>query len=157
MSSPEPPPYGEPYPQDPSQPGGSYGQPYQPPASGGDPYAGYQPYGSPSPYGQHPGFGYGESHQGALTSMILGIASVVTAVVFGCCFAPLAIIGLGLGGGAVFTAVKAKKEIDTAPQRFVNRGQAVAGLVTGIIGMVLAALVLLFAVLWFGLAVSGSY
>lgn len=71
----------------------------------------------------------------ALASMVLGILSIVTA----CCFFP----GLILGGLAVLFGALSKVEEQL-------RGQAIVGIITGIIGITLGAASF---VMWIALAV----
>ncbi|HEY5981353.1 MAG TPA: DUF4190 domain-containing protein [Microlunatus sp.] len=132
-----------------------YGQPtaYPPPDSAADP-AGYpqQPaYGQPAygqqpryavnPY-QQPAYGYlPPNHPKATTAMVLGIIGIVLCPFVG-------IGGFVLGG-------RARREIDAAPGQWGGRGTATAGWVLGIISIVYASLVLVYAVvLGIGIAVS---
>ena len=137
----------QPYPSYAQQP---YGQPY------GQPYYGQPSYGPPPPYGYppppphggpppgpHPGFGpYGafsparSNHPQATLSMVLGIAGLVfgfLACGIGFLAAPFA---WALGRNAL-------TEIRASQGHLGGEGTAKAGLVMGIIGTILLALVLL--------------
>ena len=123
-------PYGSP-PSAYANPTPAYGAP--PPAYGSNPYevAAYQPgYGTSSPYGVVP-----VSHPQSTTAMIFGILGIVLASSCG--------IGGLLGIGGIVQGRKARNEIDAQPGRYAGRSQAVAGIVTGTIGVVIAALVVL--------------
>lgn len=113
------------------QPGGSHGQP-----------PGQSPYGA-SPYAAGPayGMGYGQAHGRATTAMVLGIISIASLVLaaFCCVTAP----GFLTGPFAIWLGLSARKEIDANPSMYNNRGQAVAGFITGIIGTVLGVLAIL--------------
>jgi hypothetical protein len=147
---------------DPSQPYVSPStQPYVPP--GPDPYADPRPqydlqagsYG-PSPYATGPGQGYEVSpYQGtyggyaAYGATPVQHPQVVAALVTGllgvlmCPFVGIAAIVLGS---------KARREIDSDPQRYTGRAMATAGFVLGIIGTVLTVLLVLGIVGIVGLA-----
>lgn len=104
-----------------------------PPAYGSNPYevAAYQPaYGTSSPYGVVP-----VSHPQSTTAMIFGILGIVFGLSCG--------IGGLLGIGGIVQGRRARNEIDAQPGRYAGRSQAVAGIVTGTIGVVIAALVVL--------------
>lgn len=76
----------------------------------------------------------------ATTSLVLGILSIVTCLCYG-------VIGLPLGIIAVVLGNKALKEYQEAPENFKGEGNAKAGKITGIIGIILNTLYLL-AILW---------
>lgn len=76
----------------------------------------------------------------ATVSLVLGILSIVTCLCYG-------IIGLPLGIIAFFLGNKALKEYAEAPENFKGEGNAKAGKITGIIGIILNAIYLLF-VIW---------
>ena len=125
----------------------------------GDPTPPYQPYAPAPGQGQGPGYGYGygTAHGGATTSLVLGILSIATSVIGGCLCLFLGAVGVVIGPIGIALAVRARREIDAAPQRFTNRGNAVAGLVCSIIGTGLGALVLVASVLvvaFYGFALS---
>jgi len=127
-SNPPPPPYGT-----------APDQPYPPQPYGTAPD---QPY-PPQPYGYvPPAYGYGpQNHGGATTAMWLGIVSLAcAALAMACC---VTVPGVLTAPFAWVLGVKAKHQIDAEPGRYANRGQAVAGIVTGIIGTVLAILIVL--------------
>ncbi len=128
----------------PGQPTGSappppYGQP--PPPYAQAPY-GQPPYGQPG-YGQ-PGYGqpmgYAQQHGGATTSLVLGIISLVSVVLTPFCCITLP--GVLTAPFAIYMGSSARKQIDQNPQAYSNRGNAVAGFITGIIGTVLGLLVI---------------
>lgn len=124
----------------------------QPPPPYGEEPPGDQPYGAPyQPYAapQNPvyGYGYGVNHSGATTSLVLGISSIVVAVIGGCMCLFLGAAAAIVGPFGIWQAVKARREIDAAPAQYVNRGNAVGGLVTSIIGTVLGGLVLVGSIL----------
>jgi hypothetical protein len=153
---PQQPPPAPPYGQQPQQPPpyqDPYGQPQQPPPYQ-DPYAqpqqpAYQdPYGQPtsgSPYptsgpgypglGQYPVAGYGAPMGGpqqnntlGLISMILGIIAIPAA----CC----AFLGMIVGVGALVLGILGMRK--AAAGQASNRGQALAGVICGSIGLVLS-------------------
>ena len=72
----------------------------------------------------------------AVASMVLGIISIVTS------FVP--VIGLGLGVLAITFYKKANKLINENPKQYGGHGMAIAGLVTGIIGIVLGVIYLIY-------------
>ena len=85
---------------------------------------------------QQPGYGYGptgENNGIALASMIVGIVSIVGICFFGG-FLGLVALGLGIGG------------LNRSKTTGTGRGQAIAGIVTGSVG-VLVAVILLAAIL----------
>ena len=91
--------------------------------------AAYQPaYGMSSPYGVVP-----VSHPQSTTAMIFGILGIVFGLSCG--------IGGLLGIPGIVQGRRARDEIDAQPGRYAGRSQAVAGIVTGTIGVVIAALV----------------
>lgn len=107
----------------------------------------YEPYGQGQPWAtpENPayGYGYGRSHGGANTSLALGIGSIVAALLGSCFCLFLGASGLLIGPIGIVLALKARREIDAAPQLYTNRGNAVGGLVCSIIGTVLGGLVLI--------------
>jgi len=115
--------------------------PYQP----GQPHQPEQPYAAPA----NPvyGYGYGVNHGGATTSLVLGITSIAVAVIGGCMCLFLGAAAAVIGPFGIWQAVKARREIDAAPAQYVNRGNAVGGLVTSIIGTVLGGLVVVASIL----------
>ena len=133
---PPPPGYG----QTPPPPPG-YGQaPQGPPAYGQPPYGqpayGQQPYGQPTygqpAYGQQPyGYGYpppAHTNGKAMWSMIVGIVSIVF------CY-----LGVLIGPVAIVLAVLGKKDIKRSNGAQTGEGMATAGLITGIVGTVVQA------------------
>jgi hypothetical protein len=134
-------PYGAPAP--------AYGSnPYEYPSNPYE-YAPYQPaYGSTVPYG---GMQYGTvqvSHPKAGTAMVFGILGVVFGLSCG--------IGGLLGIPGILQGRKARDEIDAEPGRYSGRSQAVAGIVTGTIGVVIAGLVIVLGVVLVILGASGQ-
>src|SRR5918994_1318410 len=126
--------YGSPAPAyaDPAPP---YGAP--PPAYGSNLYevAAYQPaYGTSTPYGAAP-----PTHPQSTTAMIFGILGIVFGLSCG--------IGGLLGIPGIVQGRRARNEIDSQPGRYSGRSQAVAGIVTGTIGVVIAALAVVVVVL----------
>jgi hypothetical protein len=119
---------GEPLPQYDPQAGG-YGQPFgAPPPGQGYEVSPYQAtYGGYAAYGATP-----VQHPQAVAALITGLLGVVT-----CPFVGIA--GLVLGS-------KARREIDSDPQRYTGRGMATAGFVLGIVGTVLTALLVVASV-----------
>jgi len=138
-----------------SQPTGGQptgGQPTGQPPYGQQPYGG-QPYGAPQPYGQQPyggqpygGQPYGQQPYGqytpygtpgrhlsnglGVTALVLGITSIFPGLYF---------IGLLLGPLAVIFAILGRKRVKRGEAD--NGGMATAGLITGIVGTLLAAAV----------------
>jgi hypothetical protein len=143
-----PPPRDAPPGSDPSpgaQPQGAQSPGAQPtgqPPYGQQPYGG-QPYGAPQPYGQQP---YGQQPYGqytpygtpgrhlsnglGVTALVLGITSIFPGLYF---------IGLLLGPLAVIFAILGRKRVKRGEAD--NGGMATAGLITGIVGTLLAAAV----------------
>lgn len=134
------PPYGAPAPVQPPY-GQPYGQPpYQqgyPPAPGGQP--GYPVYGQP--------MGYAQSLGAATTSMVLGIIALGSLLLAPFCC--VTIPGVLTAPFALFTGLSARRQIARNPGVYSNAGHATAGLVMGIIGTVLAVLLVVAIVLLF--------
>ncbi|GAA3814572.1 hypothetical protein [Nocardioides panacisoli] len=130
------PPYGD---QTPPYP--PYSQPWGRPAGEG------QPYGTPPNPAYGYGYGYGTAHGGATTSLVVGIISIAASVLGACLCLFVGALGVVIGPVGIALAVKARKEIDAAPQLYTNRANAVGGLVCSIIGTVLGALVLVGSIL----------
>jgi hypothetical protein len=82
--------------------------------------------------------------------MILGILGTVLGL--------SCIVGGLLGIGGIVVGRRVRREIDAAPGRYTGRSQAVAGIVTGIIGVSIFTLVTLLIVLGVvvGLTSSGA-
>lgn len=103
--------------------GGPYGSPDEP-----------GPYGQPSQYGQYGAPTYGGAPQAnsgkATTSLVLGILSVLC-------------LGFFTGIPAIIIGRNATKEIDASNGTIGGRGMATAGFVTGIIGTLLSALMVI--------------
>jgi hypothetical protein len=138
----QPPPPPPPPPQEPQWNPQSGGTP--PPGSGGPPGYGQPGYGDqsygqqPPPYGQPPGYppgppgapgGYGAPQQTsplAIVSLVLGILGVP------CCGFFV------LGIGAAVTGFLARKQIAESQGRLKGNGMALAGLILGIVMIVIA-------------------
>ncbi|WP_408899184.1 DUF4190 domain-containing protein [Nocardioides sp. R1-1] len=127
-----------------------YGTP--PPPPGGEP-GGYTPYGGPGGYGGYggpgapggygpPGYGYQAPQQSvlAVVSLVAGIVGLVGV----CCCGILGVVGLG----GVICGILAKKEIRDAHGMKTGDGLALAGIITGALGIALgiASVILVFAV-----------
>ena len=92
-------------------------------------YPPYQPaYGGSAPYAV-----VQVSHPKAGTAMVFGILGIVLGLSCG---------GIGglLGIAGIVQGRRARDEIDAEPGRYSGRSQAVAGVITGTIGVVIAAL-----------------
>ncbi len=127
------PPYGQqPYGGQPYGAPQPYGQqPYGQQPYGGQPY-GQQPYGQ-QPYGQYTPYGTPGRHLSnglGVTALVLGITSIFPGLYF---------IGLLLGPLAVIFAILGRKRVKRGEAD--NGGMATAGLITGIVGTLLAAAV----------------
>jgi hypothetical protein len=143
----QPPAYGQPpYPQPPyGQP--QYGQPQYGQPQYGQPQYGQPQYGQPQ-YGQ-PQYGYPQqpgylqpftsyavpNHTKATTALVLGLISLVGGFM---CLVPVLVSPF-----AWVTGHKARKEIRAANGQLGGEGMATAGMVLGIIGTVLLALVVI--------------
>ena len=107
----------------------SYGNPYE-----ANPYqpsfGGVSPYGPVSPPVPHP--------QAAL-ALVLGILGTVLGL--------SCIIGGLVGIGGIVVGRRVKNEIDAEPGRYTGRSQAVAGFVTGIVGVSISVLATVFIIL----------
>lgn len=139
----EPPPYGSPPPPPPGggygappPPGGGYGAP--PPAGGG--------YGAPppgGPYGAPPGYG-GAQPQSTSVLAIISLVCGIVGILGACCCGFLGVFGTA----AVICGFLAKKEIDESGGAKKGGGLAMAGMITGAVGIVLGVGL---AILWFGI------
>jgi hypothetical protein len=138
---PPPPPPGGGYTPPPPPPGGGYTPPPPPPGGG---YTPPPPGGGYPAYPGYPGGpgGVPKSNQKALWSMITGIASIVLCW---CC----PVIPLGLGGAAIYLGKTAKQEIQASGGMQTGDGQAQAGFICGIVGVVLGVIALIFTVVAF--------
>jgi hypothetical protein len=119
----------------------NYGNPYE--SNPYQPYEAnpYQPsFGGVSPYGPAPNVGPAATqHPQATLALILGILGTVLGL--------SCIVGGLVGIGGIVVGRRVKNEIDAEPGRYTGRSQAVAGLVTGIIGVSICVLATLFIVL----------
>jgi hypothetical protein len=100
--------------------------PYQPS------FGGVSPYGAASTQILTP-------HPQAALALVLGILGTVLGL--GC------IVGGLVGIGGIVLGRRVKNEIDAEPGRYTGRSQAVAGLITGIVGVSITVLATLFIVL----------
>jgi len=123
-----------------ADPGQGYGQP------GGyasTPYEAnpYQPaFGGVSPYGTMPSEDTTQSqHPQATLALILGLLGTVLGV--------SCVVGGLVGIGGIVVGRRVRNEIDAEPGRYSGRSQAVAGIVTGIVGVSIFALVTVLLVL----------
>lgn len=119
----------------PTPPYGSTGSPYDAPVApyGSNPYeyTPYQPgYGGSAPYAV-----VQVNHPKAGTALVFGILGIVLGLTCG--------LGGLLGIAGIVQGRQARDEIDAEPGRYGGRSQAVAGLVTGTIGVVIAGLAIL--------------
>ncbi|WP_017812065.1 MULTISPECIES: DUF4190 domain-containing protein [Paenibacillus] len=113
-----------------------------------DPYSrpqgnGMPPYNQHDPY--HQQYGPVPNNGKAIAALVLGISSIVSIMIFPG-------IGIILGILAVIFAVIALKELRQRYQQ--GRGLAIGGLVCGIIGFVIHALVVLFIVVIIGASLA---
>ncbi len=120
--SPPPPEYGAPDPGQQPPYGQPYGQQYPAYGEGGQP-PGYGGYGAPGGY-QSP-----QTSVMAIISLIAGILSIVLA----CCCWPLSLVGIA----GIVLGILAKKEIAGSNGLKTGDGLALAGLITGIVGILL--------------------
>lgn len=113
-----------------------YGPPGTPP---GLPSYGAPPYSAPNAPGGYgyPGYpqGYGWPGMPMAPQNSMGTAAMVLGIMSCCLFCMYGIFSLVLGVTAMILGVKGKKRADRGEA--TNRGQAQAGLVTGIIGTIL--------------------
>ena len=128
-----------------ADPDQGYQQPYN---YGGTPYGStpyeanpYQPaFGGVSPYGAMPGEQVTQTqHPQATLALILGLLGAVLGV--------SCIVGGLVGIGGIVVGRRVRNEIDADPGRYTGRSQAVAGIVTGIVGVSIFALVTVLIVL----------
>lgn len=116
---------------------------------------GYDPGAYPQQgYGQ-PAYGYGylpparPKHPSATTALVLGIVSL--AGLFMCCLPGL------VGPFAWYTGAKVKREIDESGGQLEGRGEAQAGMITGIVATVLVVLIVLFYGIVIAIGVAGGF
>jgi hypothetical protein len=123
-----------------ADPGQSYQQPYN---YGSTPYEAnpYQPaFGGVSPYGAMPSEETRQTqHPQATLALILGLLGTVLGV--------SCIVGGLVGIGGIVVGRRVRNEIDAEPGRYTGRSQAVAGIVTGIVGVSIFTLVTVLIVL----------
>ena len=132
--------------------GQSYGQSYEQPAGyDSTPYAAnpYQPaFGAVSPYGAVPEATPTEQHPQATLALILGILGTVLGMT--------CVVGGLVGIGGIVTGRRVRNEIDAAPGRYTGLSQAIGGIVTGIIGVSIFALVTVMIVLLVIAGIAGT-
>jgi hypothetical protein len=87
-------------------------------------------------------------HPQAGLALVLGILGTVLGM--GC------IVGGLVGIGGIVVGRRVKNEIDAEPGRYTGRSQAVAGLITGIIGVSITVLATVFIVLAIVAGIAGS-
>lgn len=108
----------------------------------------YQPsFGGVTPYGGGPTQASTPHPQAAL-ALVLGILGTVLGM--GC------IVGGLVGIGGIVVGRRVKNEIDAEPGRYTGRSQAVAGLITGIIGVSIPVLATVFIVLAIVAGITGA-
>ncbi len=121
----------------PPPPPGGYGQPYPPPPPPG--YAPYPPAGYPMAGYPVGGYPVPPAHPQSMTALILGLVGLL------CCGAASPF--------AIWLGRKSMREIDASGGQLSGRGQAQAGFILGIIGVVLWILGIVFYIAMIGLAV----
>jgi hypothetical protein len=101
----------------------------------------YQPaFGGVSPYGSMPREEIAQTqHPQATLALILGLLGTVLGL--------SCIVGGLVGIGGIVVGRRVRNEIDAEPGRYTGRSQAVAGIVTGIVGVSIFALVTVLIVL----------
>ncbi|WP_316959266.1 DUF4190 domain-containing protein [Streptomyces sp. TRM68367] len=135
-----------------SMPSGGFGSPgFGPPGTptaGGGPHAAPPPHpavppvpGAPGGYG-YPGYpaGYGWPGMPAAPQNGMGIAAMVLGIISCCLFCLYGVVSLITGILAVVFGIKGRKRVERGEA--TNHGQAQAGLIMGIIGIVLGAAVI---------------
>jgi hypothetical protein len=111
--------------------------PYQPAFGGVSPYGAMQ--NEPMPTMQHPQ---------ATQALILGILGTVLGV--------FCIVGGLVGIGGIVVGRRVRNEIDADPARYTGRSQAIAGMITGIVGVSIFTLVTLLVVLAVVVGISSA-
>jgi hypothetical protein len=87
-------------------------------------------------------------HPQATLALVLGILGAVLGV--------SCVVGGLVGIGGIVVGRRVRNEIDAEPARYTGRSQAVAGIVTGIVGVSIFALVTVLIVLAVIAGISGS-
>jgi hypothetical protein len=132
----------------------TYGAPgyAQPNAPGGYAQPGPGP-GAPGGYG-YPGYpqGYGWPGMPMAPQNNMGTAAMVLGILSCCLFCIYGVVSLVLGITAIILGVKGKKRADRGEA--TNRGQAQAGLITGIIGTVLGVVTITLMIIFIAFAVK---
>lgn len=135
----------------PPLPGSTGGQEPHDPYAPRDPYAPHDPYASPVAGPVHAQVGH--PAQAWQTSATVNHPQGTTVLVLGI----LSVCGLAiLGPVAWVMGARALKEVDRAGVPVANRGQLLAGQITGIIGTAFLALGLLYAAVTLAFILSGS-
>lgn len=118
------------------------------------PYAAAPYPGSPSPYQVAPQYirHVAPTHPMATTSLVLGISGLVGLLLTPVFF--VTFLAVLCSPFAIWTGLRARREIRANPQAFTGEGLATGGFVTGIIGLVLAVLGLLAIVAIAGLFIA---
>jgi hypothetical protein len=132
-----------------ADPDQSYGQPAD---NSSNPYEAYpyQPaFGGVTPYGGVPTeYPKATQHPQAGLAMILGILGTVLGL--GC------VVGGLLGIGGIVVGRRVRNEIDAQPGRYTGRSQAVAGIITGIVGVSIFTVVTVLIVLAVVIGISSA-
>ena len=133
----------------PIPPYGDPGQMYEQPPGHAQPYEvnPYQPsFGGVSPYAVVPPTP--TLHPQANLALIYGLLGTVLGIT--------CVVGGLVGIGGIVVGRRVKNEIDAEPGRYTGRSQAIAGLVTGIVGVSIFALVTVLIVLAVIAGIAGS-
>ena len=101
-----------------------------------------------SPYGAGAVANPPEQHPPATLALILGILGTVLGMT--------CVVGGLVGIGGIVTGRRVRNEIDAAPGRYTGRSQAIGGIVTGIIGVSIFALVTVMIVLLVIAGIAGT-
>ncbi|MFJ3664769.1 DUF4190 domain-containing protein [Streptomyces sp. NPDC090119] len=141
------PPAGYGYPSYPSQQGHS---PY-PGQQGPSPYPGPQ---GPSPYPQPPAYGWPGAPMGPVPQNSAGTAALVLGILSIVLFCFYGVLSIIMGIVAVVLGFQGRKRADRGEA--TNRSQAQAGIVCGVIGIVVGLIALAFVILMYFLAVGAD-
>ncbi|EYT83598.1 membrane protein, partial [Streptomyces sp. Tu 6176] len=121
------------------------------PAAGPGGY-GYPGYPAQPAYPGYPGYGWPGVHPAPQNG--LGVAALVLGILSCCLFCLYGVVSLVLGILAVVFGVKGRRRADRGEAN--NRGQAQAGFVTGVIGIVLGVAVIVLLIIGISVAVHDS-
>lgn len=110
----------------------------------------------PGGYG-YPGYpqGYGWPGMPMAPQNNMGTAAMVLGILSCCLFCIYGVVSLALGVTAVILGIKGKKRADRGEA--TNRGQAQAGLITGIIGTVLGVVTIIALIVGIAFAVKHDH